>query len=635
MKHVLLYLLFCLPLAGLCQELSLTNLLLSVDTSLLINANDMVRNAEMRYTVKDESEGEEYYYSRVTLLNKKSNANRLVVFYDSESKITKLRATVYDKFGVEAKVYKLNDFEDYSAVSGYSIYEDNRVKVLNILSSSYPYTIEFEYTRKQKGIGHVMFPSWTAQGYNQSVEKASFIVDVPVGFPFNFKQFNLEQKPQIKEADGHKQYQWQVADLPAVVKEDNGPVKLDILPAVYTSPERFKTEGYTGSMATWQDYGKFIYQLHADRDALPDDLAAKVKDITAGLSTDREKIVALYRFMQQNTRYVSVQLGIGGWQPFSSEYVYQNGYGDCKALSNYMHAMLKQVGISSYPTLIFNGEPPYEIDEAFTRPNFNHEILYVPSEDMWLECTSSFNPPNYLGKGNADHPVLLITPEGGQLARTPALSVDENLENHLVQINLSEDGQATVTFAGTYAGGDHEWCRWAEFAANSKDREDLLREQTALPNFNIISLDIKNSITEPTAAVNYSVEVPRYAARAGKRMFVPINPINPRDYVPAVVDNRRYPIRIRYGFTELTRIEFQLPKDFKLEGLPIKEEEVTSSFGSYTVSTRMEGDKLVYTRRFRIEPTSLPASEYEQYRDFYLQVAKLDGAKMVLVQERT
>lgn len=109
-------------------------------------------------------------------------------------------------------------------------------------------------------------------------------------------------------------------------------------------------------MASWNDFGKFIASLNKGRDQLPENIKVKVDELTRGVSDPLEKIIRLYGFMQQNTRYISIQLGIGGWQPFSAEFVGQKGYDDCKALTNYMQSLIKHAGIKSYYALIKSGD---------------------------------------------------------------------------------------------------------------------------------------------------------------------------------------------------------------------------------------------------------------------------------------
>ncbi len=76
-------------------------------------------------------------------------------------------------------------------------------------------------------------------------------------------------------------------------------------------------------------------------------LNRKVHELTDHLTDKRQKVFALYDYLQKNTRYISVQLGIGGWQPFPADYVATKRYGDCKALSNFMVALLKEAGIKA------------------------------------------------------------------------------------------------------------------------------------------------------------------------------------------------------------------------------------------------------------------------------------------------
>ena len=59
--------------------------------------------------------------------------------------------------------------------------------------------------------------------------------------------------------------------------------------------------------------------------------------------------------MQSRTRYASIQLGIGGYKPAPAMEVSEKGYGDCKGLTNYMSALLKEAGITSYYTWVKSG----------------------------------------------------------------------------------------------------------------------------------------------------------------------------------------------------------------------------------------------------------------------------------------
>jgi transglutaminase-like putative cysteine protease len=111
---------------------------------------------------------------------------------------------------------------------------------------------------------------------------------------------------------------------------------------VLFAPAAFEIQGYKGEMNSWQEFGKFQYILNSKRDELPANIIQQVNELTAGASDNAEKVKLLYAFLQKNTRYISVQLGLGGWQPIEASRVAQTGYGDCKALTNYMHSLLKR-----------------------------------------------------------------------------------------------------------------------------------------------------------------------------------------------------------------------------------------------------------------------------------------------------
>ncbi len=156
---------------------------------------------------------------------------------------------------------------------------------------------------------------------------------------------------------------------------------------------------------------------------------------------DKEKMKLIYKYLQNNFRYVSIQLGIGGYKPFQASFVNKKKYGDCKALSNYMQACLDAVGITSYQALInaeYNSE---KVDPLFPQNAFNHVILCVPGkkDTTWLECTSNTTDFGMLGSFTENRNALLITPDGGVLVSTPKSKASENIFNMSTKVTLNDD----------------------------------------------------------------------------------------------------------------------------------------------------------------------------------------------------
>ena len=220
----------------------------------------------------------------------------------------------------------------------------DRYKSYNFYCRVYPYTVEYEEVDDMDGI--LAFDSWyPLYSSGISTQHSKYVIIAPADYRVRYKPVNCNFEPVITSSGDKKVYAWEVSNLRARMTEQSGPAWREIEPRVLIAPSDFEAQGYKGNMSTWIDYGKFINQLRMGRDVLPDDIKKKVHELTDHLTDNRQKVYALYNFLQNNTHYISIQLGIGGWQPFPADYVATKRYGDCKALSNYMVALLKEAGI--------------------------------------------------------------------------------------------------------------------------------------------------------------------------------------------------------------------------------------------------------------------------------------------------
>jgi hypothetical protein len=606
----------------------------AIPSHLLEDAHTVVREEITRFEVKSEREGKLYWRRAATLLNDKSDANELKVWYDSQSKVNKIRAAVYDRRGQVVRRIESGEVKDFPAASG-SLYQDDRVKLLEVKYHEYPYTVLFEYEQTMAGLRFAVFPDWHMQDYHTAVENSEFSVSVPRGFAFRYQALNFEGTPELVDDGKRQTFTWRAHRLPAVVRERHGPPAWRTLPAVLTAPERFAIDRYRGSMDSWDAFARFMHQLWAGRDVLPFETAAEARALVAGAVTNAEKIERLYRYLQRGTRYVSVQLGVGGWMPFDAAYVSQKKYGDCKALTNFMKALLREVGIEAQPALIRSGELFYEVSEDFATSRFNHVVLYIPEEDYWLECTSDHFPPNYLGGANADRNALLFSDQGGRLLRTPQTPSLANREDCRAEFHLRADGSAHIAATVLTEGPLHEKYRHLAFDLPKEEQEKWLVKNSALPTFALEALAIEPHARRPEAVLRYQANVRRYAAAAGKRLFVPIHLLSSAAETPPEMGKRRRPIVIRQGFNHRDTLIFHLPENYMLESAPEEKQSVDTDFGHYQLSWERTGpDSLRVLRALHIEPVELPAERYGEFRQFFLDVARLDSQKLVLIQKK-
>ncbi|MEM1215864.1 MAG: DUF3857 domain-containing protein [Bacteroidota bacterium] len=574
------------------------------------------------------------YTMEAIILGPESNEHIVRVAYDPDSKIESLEAAITDLSTGKTTKLKKGDFEDVARIDGVSIYDDSRVKYAVLNHSRYPYHVRFSYTQRIAGIGRAVLPNWPFQPTGSAyVRRSELRVVAAAGQDVRYQVYNCEASPEMTVDGGTKTYTWAMTNIPPVKNEPWDPDFIHKMPLLRVVPEQFEVEKYAGQMDTWGNYGHFLHQLWQGRTELPAALAQQVKTLTADAADEEEKIARLYKFMQDNKRYVSVQLGIGGWQPFDANYVEERGYGDCKALSNYMRAMLAEIDITSYPVIVSAGDDqPYIVEDDFVDPAFNHAILYVPETDTWLECTSANNPPGYLGRFTNNRRVLLVTPEGGQLTRTPHLSVADNVTEEKVNITLAAEGGAALTYEGQFQGISHEAWRNRKTYRSAQDIEEAVRKLGKLPNLTIDEVNLTAAADAPRSSLTFAAQADRYAARAGKRLFVPLNLICPLEKVPDAAETRTFPVVVNYGYTKNTTARFQLPAGYTVESLP-KSVELDTPYGQYQLTVEETAEQVVLQRSFRFYDQEYPPEEYAAFRDFLAQVAKADGAKMVLVRE--
>jgi hypothetical protein len=302
----------------------------AIPAALLKNANAVKRMEELKFTIRRTNDASIYHKYAITILNVKGDrAANVVEWYDKLRKIDYIDGVLYDAAGNKIKSLKKSDVSDLSGTDEGSLADDNRVKAHNFYHRTYPYTVEYEMKIDLKYT--MFFPTWLPiDSELMSVESSRFKIVCPYGNEVRFKAFNYNSQPLIETNGGYKIYSWQVSNVAAVIDEYGSPAWNEMTPNVVSAPVEFGVEEYKGNMKTWNDFGKFIFELKKGRDVLPDDVKKTVHELTDAITDIKQKIAILYKYLQHNTRYISIQLGVGGWQPFDAGYVAGKKFGIVK-----------------------------------------------------------------------------------------------------------------------------------------------------------------------------------------------------------------------------------------------------------------------------------------------------------------
>jgi transglutaminase-like putative cysteine protease len=608
----------------------------AIPESLKEKVDVVLRHDEMVFRILARNRSSYYVRQVATIFN--ANGKRYAqatVGYDKHTKVSYLKATVYDANGEEIKKLKSSEVYDQSAYDGFSLYSDNRVKHADLTQAAYPYTVEFEYEVEMKTLFHI--PDWSVVGAKSSVELSRFELIYPKDLKPKYRVFNIDVKPVVTSTGNDMESTaWEMRNVKPVQTEPYGPPLANVMPYITTAPGQFEYDGYMGSMDSWKTFGEWITSLNKGRDVLPEETKAKLHTLTNGLKTREEKIKAVYEYMQNRTRYVSIQLGIGGYQPFEASVVDKVGYGDCKALSNYTVAMLSEIGIKANYTLIRAGEGALPMDVRFPNSQFNHAVVCVPNErdTLWLECTSQTNPFGYAGRFTGDRKALAVTESGATVVNTPVYTAQNNLQSRTADVVVDVAGNARAKVHTSYAGLQYENGNLdSRLHDHLDDQKKWVQNNTQIPVFDINSFSMKEIRAKlPAAQVDLDLTLRRYASVSGKRIFLTPNLMNRSTTLPAKVENRKTKVVMDMPYTDIDTIHYQLPEGIYPEFMP-EPVVIKSRFGEYEVKYQLDDKGLTYIRRMRMNKGEYPAESYQELIDFYKNVNKSDNAKLVFVSK--
>ncbi len=608
----------------------------TIPLDLLENANMVVRNQKIDVTLNDLDELVIVKKRIVTVLNRFGDKNvEAYESYDDSRMIQKLSLTILDENGNEIKKVKKADFNDISAVSGGQLYTDNRVQYYDYKPQKYPYTAIFYSKVKEKSSATIL--NWyPIDGYYVSTEKSTCLFTNNTGVKHKVKRYNTNgQEIQEDVVDGSLKFS--IENIPAVEKEFMSPSFRMIMPRITIALNEFLLKGQKGVADNWKNFGLWQYNdLLKGRDELREETIRKMNHLVSGVKNSEEKVKRIYEYVQNNTRYVGVQLGIGGWQPISANQVDKVKYGDCKGLTNYTKALLKTQGIESYYVIVNSGREKVSIDKSFSSLQGNHVILKVPvnEKDIWLECTSQTAPFGFLGDFTDDRDVLVVTPEGGVIERTPKYNKEDNLFVTKAKVQIKPNGSAVADVSLESYEIQYDDRVGVTRLNNEQQKQEYIDEWSFFNGLTIQEVKCKNDKENVLLLENITLAIDNYLTRVGDKWLLSVNLLNRVNKTPVQYNDRKLPFVISRSYKDVDGYEYELPKGITVEGL-FKNVKYDNQFGSYSLNVKLmeKENKVIVKREFELNEGIYAKELYSEFRNFIKKIVRKDKLKIALVEK--
>ncbi|MBN2425858.1 MAG: transglutaminase domain-containing protein [Calditrichaceae bacterium] len=591
-----------------------------------------VLKSETLITVHDEdkvivSEKQEILVARKADVHLGNNSLRETDFIE----LMDMDAALYDLNGKELKELENKDIIK-SSVSYYSLYDAHNTISYTLTYPVVPYLVKKEMKYKIKS--SFFTPDWDPQE-NVPVDYARLEIILQKPLEYTFTKVGGIGEPVITtDSKGYKHHVWEVKDVPKYEGEYLSAPESRFQLGVKCQAVKFNLDGFEGSVENWQSFGSWYYNLIKDRIVFSPDI--NTGESFKSIPDVKERVKKIYEKLQQETRYVQVYLGIDGWRPHHVDKVHQVKYGDCKDLSAYMLAMLKQAGITGYLALVKTRDTGL-VDKNLPGSKFNHMIAVVPLPDdtVYLECTSNVTSVDDLHEDIEGIDILLIKPHNSVLIRTPLSRAEMNKSvlkaTAQVLPDRSLDLKGKITLTGNQAIQARGFFKTLE---DKKKREwiiNRLAKGSGNVKINAFTIDSLNNPYSPLY-INFEAHLQYFAKKAGNRFIFEPGIYHQVYFEGEKPEKRKMPLLNPSAFTDIDSIYYIFPDGFDVKN-EVKIEPVVSGFGRCEMAfSRQENGGALYTSTFNLNDRYIELGEYESYYNFMESCKSEIKAKIVISQ---
>jgi hypothetical protein len=535
----------------------------------------------------------------------------VVIQYGSGTDVESIQARTITPDGKITPVQD-SDIFDVSLYPNYIFFSDQRARLFTFPAVENGSVLEYRY--RVRMAGHMLWHAWNFQDRSPTLT-SRFTLVCPAEYAVKSKLYGISIEPKgTKVPAGFKQTTvWEAREIPPMPVEFGMPAEREVEARLAIAPLGFQT---------WDDVAKWYNDLAKPRATAGPRIAGMVAQLTEGVTDDRTKLRRIFEWVQQQVRYMAVEIGIGGYQPHAAEDVCTKQYGDCKDMTTLLCSMAHQAGIDVRQALVStwqNGKP----DTVFASPlQFNHAIAYAPSigGGLWMDATEKGSPFGELPWYDQGLPVLLIEKDGkGTIVTTPRTLSAGNRSMDQWDIRLDSTGGAFVRGTSWFAGSPAAEQRDDISDVIPSDRRRWMESYLArrCPGAMLDSMRFEGLSPEhDTLQAYYQFRTSMFAVKRGASLFIHpgwVSASGLSEYFRS--RSRVLPVRFRYGTASELFLRVHLPDGWSMIA-PEPSDSIHSLFGTAHWSSQMRGSELTWRSGYSFEGGDIAPERFSEFRKF-------------------
>lgn len=548
--------------------------------------------------------------------------------FSSFFELEDIEASSYNYQGNKYREDKVSEFTEKDEL-GESFYDDT--KSINFIYSNLRQGSKsaLKYVQRIKDPRFLM-PFYFGDFSPVAQNKYSITADAAINL--KFKQFNTEDLNinfSKEEKRGKVTYTWELKDVDAFDYEANASSYKNVLPHIVPFIASYQVNGNTVPVLNeTQDLYNWYYSMVKDVNQEPADpeLITLTNNLVAGLSSDLEKVKAIYYWTQRNIKYIAFEYALGGFIPREANQVFKKKYGDCKDNSSILYKMMEIAGIQGHLTWIGTRSIPYKYEEVPAPLVDNHMILSYFEKDKvyFLDATgrnTSINFPSSFIQGK--EALVALDENNYRIVKVPVIPAEANAVSDSTVLKIKGEklvGTTTTTVAG-YNKSDY---LYALGNLNSKNERDEFYNSVFQKGNNKF---IANGIIEENKEdydqdllIKFDFTIDNYLNRFGDDIYVNLN-LNRQIDQFRTDSKRKRDIEFDYKNAYFFKTYLEIPQGYKIDYLP-ESQSFENDYIKSTLTYTKSSNGIEYTHSIVCDFLVLDLDQQKEVNNLIKEVEK-------------